>query len=93
VGLTCTAKAEKLIEYGFANYHKDYYFFERELDHKLSFRISINSKTLKIENIDLTDDWFLQPAPTSEALNKKIKEIIDDMIRAEILKKDHINNN
>lgn len=53
--------AEKLLRYGFTNYHKPRLYFCRNLGHEITFNLAIDKSTLEITRIDVLDEDFGQP--------------------------------
>lgn len=53
--------AETLMKYGFTNHNEPTLYFCRVVGKDITFNLSVNKKTLEIENIDVLDERFLQP--------------------------------
>lgn len=53
---------EKLLDYGFTNYHEpSLYFSTMIIYNDISFNLRVSKKTLKITDIDVLDENFMQP--------------------------------
>lgn len=61
IKLTSDQTVESLLNYGFSNHHEPTLYFCRMLIDEISFNINIDKKSLKIKNIDVLDEDFLQP--------------------------------
>lgn len=79
-----------LLDYGFTNYNEPILYYMRKLgdkDYNVSFGISIKKKTMKIFNIDLLNEDILQPHHCNQYDYQQVKNIINKLIKDNILEK------
>ncbi|MFP7486277.1 hypothetical protein SFC65_19125 [Priestia filamentosa] len=60
--------ADTLLKYGFTNHREPTLYFCRKLTENITFNLSVNKKTLKVEKLDVLDEDFLQPYDYQEIL-------------------------
>ena len=61
---------QSLLAYGFTNHHKPSLTYGKMVDHNTSFTLTVSVETLKITDIDILNEDYLQPYDyQSEILN------------------------
>jgi hypothetical protein len=90
--LIVTGTAQNFIDYGFTNHDDPRLYWYRKIkepdNYEISFGITIDKKTMKIDDIEILDEHFLQPSFCGDTEWTQVKKNVQDMIQSGLFTSD-----